>query len=73
VVKGISLSVQPVIAMLMLVLTWQMANNSIGDIGWLSTIIIAASSFWALQMKKIHPSFVVLAAFIYGGFILPYI
>ncbi|WP_308860145.1 chromate transporter [Paenibacillus endoradicis] len=72
VVKGISLLVQPVIAMLMLVLTWQMAANSIGDIGWLQTIIIALVALWAMQKKKIHPAFVVLAAFIYGGFLLPY-
>lgn len=71
IVKGISLLVQPVIAMLMLVLTWQMAGTSIGDIGWLQTIIIAAVAFWAMQMRKIHPAIVVVAAFVYGGVVLP--
>lgn len=72
VVKGISLLVQPVIAMLMLVLTWEMAGSSIIDIGWIQTLIIAAVAFWAMQIKKIHPAIVVLAAFIYGGFVLPF-
>lgn len=73
VVKGIGLLVQPVIAMLMLVLTWQMSQQSINGIGWLHTIVISIISLWALRFKKIHPAFVVLGAFIYGGAIMPYI
>ncbi|MEK4248719.1 MULTISPECIES: chromate transporter [Paenibacillus] len=73
IVKGISLLVQPVIAMLMVVLTWQMAKDSMVDIGWLQTIIIAAVAWWAMAIKKLHPALVVLAAFIYGGVVLPMI
>jgi len=71
IVKGISLLVQPVIAMLMVVLTWQMARDSIIDIGWLQTVIIAAAAWWAMAVKKFHPALIVLAAFIYGGVVLP--
>lgn len=71
IVKGISLLVQPVIAMLMVVLTWQMARDSIIDIGWLQTVIIAAAAWWAMAVKKLHPALIVLAAFIYGGVVLP--
>jgi len=73
IVKGISLLVQPVIAMLMVVLTWQMAKDSMVDIGWLQTIIIAVVAWWAMAIKKLHPALVVLAAFIYGGVVLPMI
>ena len=73
VVKGIGLLVQPVIAIMMLVLTWEMGQSSIESIGWLQSILIAAVAFWAMQMKKIHPAIVMIAAFAYGGIVLPYI
>jgi len=71
VVKGISLLVQPVIAVLMVILTWDMSKDSIADIGWLQTTIIAAVAWWAMAVKKLHPAFVVLAAFVYGGIVIP--
>ncbi|MNE96440.1 Chromate transporter [compost metagenome] len=73
VVKGIALLVQPVIAIMMLLLTWQMGQSSIESIGWLQSIIIAAIAFWAMQIRKIHPAIVIIAAFTYGGLVLPYI
>jgi len=72
-VRGITLFVQPVIAMLMLVLTWNMSQNSAIDIGWLQTIIIALFAFIAMQRWKWHPAIVIVIAFAYGGIILPFI
>ncbi|MBR2570121.1 MAG: chromate transporter [Paenibacillus sp.] len=69
-VKGMTLLVQPVIAILMIVLTWQLASQSVQEIGWLHPLIIGALSFWALHIKKIHPAPVILAAFLYGGIVL---
>lgn len=70
-VKGIGLFVQPVIAVLMAVLTWNMLHDSLLDIGWLQTLLIAAIAWWAMAIKNIHPAFVVMAAFLYGGIVIP--
>lgn len=72
-VKGITLFVQPVIAMLMLVLTWNMSKQSVGNIGWLQTAIIALFALVAMQKWKWHPALVVVIAFAYGGIVLPLI
>jgi chromate transporter len=73
VVKGMTLLVQPVIAVLMLVLTWKMGQSSIDSIGIWQSLIIAAIALWAMEWRKIHPALVILCAFIYGGIVLPYI
>ena len=72
VVKGMTLLVQPVIAVMMAVLTWQMAKSPAESIGVWQTLIIAAIAFWAMQRLKLHPALVILAAFAYGGFVLRY-
>jgi len=72
-VKGITLFVQPVIAMLMLILTWNMSKQSALDIGWLQTTLIAIFAFIAMQRWKWHPAIVILLAFAYGGVVLPLI
>jgi chromate transporter len=73
VVKGMTLLVQPVIAVMMLLLTWQMAESSIASIGILQSLIIAAVAFWAMQFRKIHPALVIVAAFAYGGLVIPHL
>jgi chromate transporter len=73
IVKGMTLLVQPVIAVLMLVLTWKMGQTSIASIGIWQSLIIAAIALWAMEKRKIHPAFVILCAFIYGGLVLPYL
>jgi chromate transporter len=73
VVKGMTLLVQPVIAILMLLLTWQMGRTSIHSLGIWQSIIIAAIALWAMEKRKIHPAFVILCAFIYGGVVVPYL
>ncbi|KAA9005512.1 chromate transporter [Paenibacillus spiritus] len=72
VVKGMTLLVQPVIAVMMVVLTWQMAKDPARSIGIWQTLIIAAIAYWAMERRKIHPALVILAAFLYGGLVLRY-
>jgi chromate transporter len=69
-VKGMTLLVQPVVAVMMLVLTWQMGGESLRAIGLWQTLGIAAVAFWAMAVKKWHPAFVIVAAFAYGGLVL---
>ncbi len=73
VVKGMTMLVQPVIAIMMLLLTWQMAESSIQSIGIIQSLIIAAVAFWAMQFRKIHPAIVIVAAFAYGGLVIPHL
>ncbi|MBT2289751.1 chromate transporter [Paenibacillus albidus] len=72
VVKGMTLLVQPVIAIMMVTLTWKMAKTPAESIGLWQTLIIAAIALWAIQKLKLLPALVILAAFVYGGLVLPY-
>jgi len=72
VVKGMTLSVQPVIAMMMLLLTWEIGGDAVKAIGWTQSLAIAAISFFFMTKYKMHPAFLIVAAFLYGGFILPH-
>lgn len=72
VVKGMTLLVQPVIAVMMAVLTWTMVKWPTNSIGIWQTLFIAAIAFWAIKRTKLHPAFVILAAFAYGGLVLRY-
>lgn len=73
VVRGMTLLVQPVIAVMMLLLTWQMAESSVESIGIVQSLLIAAVAFWAMQFRKIHPAIVIVAAFLYGGLVIPHL
>ncbi|MEW9673128.1 chromate transporter [Ammoniphilus sp. 3BR4] len=72
-VKGMALLVQPVIAIMMLLLTWQMVEDSIVSIGIWQTLGIALLSFFGLTKWKIHPALIIISAFVYGGVILPHV
>lgn len=72
VVKGMTLLVQPVIAVMMAVLTWTVAKGPADSIGIWQILLIAANAFWAIKRLKLHPTFVILAAFAYGGLVLRY-
>lgn len=71
VVKGMSLLVQPVIAMMMLLLTWNMAGDALASIGIIHSLVIALFAFFALGKFKVHPAFVIVLAFAYGGIVIP--
>jgi chromate transporter len=72
VVKGMTLSVQPVIAIMMLILTWEMSKDSIYSMGIWQSLAIALLSFLALIKWKIHPALIIVVTFAYGGLILPH-
>lgn len=71
-VKGMTLLVQPVIAIMMLALTWKMSANSIHSIGSVQSLIIGLVAIIALIKFKIHPAFMICAALLYGGLVLPH-
>lgn len=73
IVKGMTTLIQPVIAILMLILTWQVFRDSTGDLGIFQSLIIAVIAFLLIQWRKIHPVFVILGAFAYGGLLAPVI
>ncbi len=70
VVKGMTLLVQPVIVIMMLLLTWQMGASSVQSIGIWQALGIAAAAYWMMGIRKIHPAIVIVAAFAYGGLVL---
>ncbi|MEK8128768.1 chromate transporter [Paenibacillus filicis] len=70
VVKGMTLLVQPVIAVMMLQVTWQSTRDSVLSIGMLQFAGIAGIAAWAMLHRKVHPTLVIVAAFVYGGIFL---
>jgi chromate transporter len=69
-VKGMTLLVQPVITVMMLQITWQSAKDSVLSIGALQFAGIAAVAAWLMLRRKVHPTVVIAAAFVYGGIFL---
>lgn len=69
-VRGMTLLVQPVIAVMLLLLTVEMGQDSVHGIGIWQFLGIAAVSLWALVWRKLHPALVIIAAFAYGGLVL---
>jgi chromate transporter len=70
VVQGMTLLVQPVIAILMAVLTWQIGVDSIAHIGYAQFFIIGSIALFAMQKLKIHPALLIVASCVYGGFVI---
>jgi chromate transporter len=70
VVRGMTLLVQPVIAVMMALLTWQIGRDSIHMLGLWQALAIAAIAFVLMERLKIHPALVILAAFVYGGVVV---
>jgi chromate transporter len=70
VVKGMTLLVQPVIAIMMVILTWNNSKESITTIGSLQFFGIALISLYLMTKKKIHPALLIVSAFVYGGVFL---
>jgi chromate transporter len=69
-VKGMTLLVQPVIAIMMVIMTWQLSVNSVHVIGIWQSLAIAAVAYFFMVRKKIHPALVIVCAFVYGGIFL---
>lgn len=73
IVKGMTTLIQPVIAILMLLLTWEVFHDSTARLGIIQSLSIAVIAFLLIQWRKIHPAFVIVGAFLYGGLVVPHI
>lgn len=67
VVRGMTTIIQPVITVLMILLTWEIFRDSMKGIGVAQSAFIGLIAFWAIKLKNIHPAFVIVGAFVYGG------
>lgn len=70
VVKGMTLLVQPVIAIMMLVLTWSNSVDSVHEIGIYQFLGIALVAWYLMSRRKVHPALLIVCAFVYGGVVL---
>ncbi|MEG9295855.1 chromate transporter [Mangrovibacillus sp. Mu-81] len=69
-VKLMTLSVQPVIAILLGVLAYQFFLTAFEKSGLLQLVILTAAGFLVMKKLKIHPALVILCALVYGGIFL---
>ncbi|MBD2844650.1 chromate transporter [Paenibacillus sp. IB182496] len=69
-VKGMTLLVQPVIAVMMLMVTWTSLRESVLTIGFWQFAGIAAAALYLMKFRGIHPALLIVAAFVYGGIFL---
>lgn len=70
VVKGMTATIQAVIAILLLLLTWAVFRDSTGSLGIIQSVVIAVIAFMLMKWRKVHPAFVIVGAFVYGGLVL---
>lgn len=69
-VKRMSSFVRPAIAVLIGILAYDFISASYNNIGGLQTFVIAIVSYFLLEIKNIHPIYVIGAAVIYGAVFL---
>lgn len=69
-VKRLSNYVRPVIAVLLGVLAYDFFANSVRGIGGWQTVILAAFSYFLLEVRKVHPAYVIAGAIVYGAVFL---
>lgn len=66
-VKNITKMIRPVIAVLLGAMTLQFFMTSAETSGTVQTVVLASVSYWLLEVRKVHPAFVILLALAYGG------
>jgi chromate transporter len=66
-VKNISIIVRPVIAVLLGVMTYQFAKDSVLSLGTIYTVIMVAGSYLLLEKLKWHPALVIVIALVIGA------
>ncbi|MFC4735129.1 chromate transporter [Bacillus daqingensis] len=69
-VKKLSAIVRPTIAVLLGVMTFRFLETSYTDSGWLQTVFLLGASYYLLEIRKVHPAFVIAAALLYGAVFL---
>jgi chromate transporter len=73
IVKGMTILIQPVISIMLLLMTWEVFHDSAGNIGIIQSLLLALIAFLLIQWRKVNPVFVILGAFVYGGIVVPLI
>ena len=66
-VKNITKMIRPVIAVLLGAMALQFFMTSNETSGSVQTILLIIISYWLLEIRKIHPVFVIMLALAYGG------
>lgn len=66
-VQNITKLVRPVIAVLLGAMTLQFFMTSIHTSGTVQTVVLVVVSYWLLEMRKVHPAFVIVMALGYGA------
>lgn len=69
-VKKLSSIVRPTIAVLLGVMTLRFLDVSYQDSGIVQTIILIGASYYLLEIRKVHPAFVIAGALLYGALFL---
>ncbi|MFD1029956.1 chromate transporter [Metaplanococcus flavidus] len=66
-VKNITKMIRPVIAVLLGVMALQFFMTSYEASGSVQTIVLIVISYWLLEIRKMHPAYVILMALLYGA------
>jgi len=69
-VKRLTIYIRPLIAALMVALTYGFFVDSTGQIGIWQTLFLVVASFLLLEKWKIHPAYVIIGAMAYGALFL---
>lgn len=69
-VKLMTLSVQPIIAVLLAVMAYQFFLTAFENSGVFHLFLLALASYLTLNKWKVHPSLVIVCALFYGGVFL---
>ncbi|QHJ70353.1 chromate transporter [Planococcus halotolerans] len=66
-VKNITKMIRPVIAVLLGAMALQFFVTSYETSGTIQTILLIVISYWLLEIRKMHPAYVILMALAYGA------
>lgn len=66
-VKNITKMIRPVIAVLLGAMALQFFVTSYETSGTIQTILLIIISYWLLEIRKMHPAYVILMALAYGA------
>lgn len=69
-IQGMTNGVVPIVAVMMLLLTWEFLKKGKASLGWQTGAIILASAFVAIWLLDIHPG-IVIAVLLILAFALP--
>lgn len=67
-VKNITKLIRPVIAVLLGAMALQFFMTANETSGSIQTIVLIIISYWLLEIRKMHPAYVILMALVYGAF-----